>query len=384
MAKTTYLEKYIDYFSVQTGGAPKRDKLEWAIRKTVTEDDLALFFLLPAFGSLTKEQFRKKALRKGFSEESFIESLTHLCQEVFIISYDKAGKGKVYERAFVTFTLEQQVRRRKGSDIGAAYGEFWEALAGSTEKMPSKTPYFRVVPVESTLTDTSCRVTIPVGERISDSRQVLPLDMISEIVNKEPLIGVSECYCRLARENRGDGVCKYPKETCFTFNELAQTLIETGLAREVDANEAIRLLQVAEEHGLVHNVDNCQGHLKVLCNCCPCCCPAIKSYKSGLRNIDAPSRFVAVWEKENCIHCNICMEICPIEAISAGDASPLFDRDICIGCGLCASHCKNGAIKMVLRDELPRIPKTNDQLWSTIRNEAVVAMVKNKVSDLFK
>jgi len=384
MAKKTYLEKYIDYFSVQTGGAPRRDRLEWAINQTLVEDDLILFFLLPQFGSYTTEQFHRKALRKGFSEEKFKECLAHLHQEGFIIRYDKPRKGRVYERAFVSFTLEQQVRRRKGTESGAAYGEFWEALAGATEKMPSKTPYFRVVPVESTLVDASHRVTIAVGQKIADPRQVLPFDVISEIMKKEPLIGVSECYCRLARENRGDGTCKFPKETCFTFNELAQTLIETGLARKVDADEAIQLLRIAEEHGLIHNADNCQEHLKALCNCCPCCCPAVKSYKSGQRNIDSPSRYVADWNREKCIHCGACVDICPIEAVSGGENSPVFHRDVCFGCGLCASHCTSSAINMVLRHELPKVPQTNAQLWSTFRNEAVVAMVKNKVSDLFR
>ncbi|MBN1266275.1 MAG: 4Fe-4S binding protein [Anaerolineales bacterium] len=200
------------------------------------------------------------------------------------------------------------------------------------------------------------------------------------MVRNEPLIGVSECYCRLAKDNRGDEEpCTYPRETCFTFNELAQTLIETGLAREIDADEAVHILRNAEDHGLIHNVDNCQGHLKALCNCCPCCCPAIKSYKAGVRNVNSASRYLAVWNEELCTNCGTCVDICPVEAISPGRNFPEFLAEKCIGCGLCVTNCPETAIRMELRAELPRIPKDNDALWSRIRNEAIVTMVKDKV-----
>jgi len=380
MAGKDYIQDYIKYFSVQTGGAPRQEKLEWAIRETLSEQDLKLFFMMPFSGSIKPEKLARKAARAGFTEDAFQECLQGLHEEGFAISYDDPKKGRVYERAFVSFTVEQQVRRRKGTEIGAAYGEFWDGLAELTTSMPSKTPYFRVVPVEQTVTGQEGSRTIAVGETIEDTRAVLPIDIISEMVRKEPLIAVSECYCRLAKDNRGDEEpCTYPRETCFTFNELAQTLIETGLAREVDADEAVRILKNAEEHGLVHNADNCQGHLKALCNCCPCCCPAIKSYKMGVRNVNAASRYLAVLNEVLCTNCGTCVEVCPVDAISDGQDFPEFMSEKCIGCGLCVSNCPEEAIGMELRADLPKIPRDNDALWSRIRNEAVVTMVKEKV-----
>ncbi|MDK2980270.1 MAG: hypothetical protein PWQ55_617 [Chloroflexota bacterium] len=379
MTRKNYLERYIDYFSVQTGGAPKRERLEWAIQETLTENDLKLFFVLPAYGSLTPEKLEAKALKAGFSPQDYADSVQHLHEEGFLIRYDHPKKGRVYERAFVSFTVEQQVRRRKGTPVGAAYGEFWEGMAELTAKMPSNTPYFRVLPVEATLTETTGSQVIPVNVAIEDPRQVLPIDVISEMVRKEPLIGVSECYCRLAKDNRGEEPCTYPSETCFTFNELAQTLIETGLARQVEADEAIAILRNAEAHGLIHNADNCQEHLKALCNCCPCCCPAIKSFKAGVRNVNAASRYLPALVEAQCIHCGTCVEICPLDAIEDGDFYPQFNLEKCIGCGLCVSHCSENAIQMQLRGELPDIPATNDRLWSSIRREALFTMVKEKL-----
>jgi ferredoxin len=377
MAKD-FIQDYIKYFSIQTGGAPRQEKLGWAIRQTLTEKDLKLFFLLPAFGSLTPDKLKSKALKSGYTDEEYSDSLKRLHEEGFVISYD-GKKGRVYERAFVSFTVEQQVRRRKGTEVGAAYGEFWDGLAELANHMPSKTPYFRVMPVESTITGDGKTETVKVGVEIPDPREVLPIDVISQMVSKEPLIGVSECYCRLARENRGDGSCDHIRETCFTFNELAQTLIETGLARQIDSVEAMKILRSAEKNGLVHNVDNCQGHLKALCNCCSDCCPALKTYTAGARNVNAPSRYLAVWNEEKCTNCDTCVETCPVKAIEVEDEVPVFHDELCIGCGLCASNCPEGAIYMALREELPKIPETNDKLWGAIRREAIVSMVKEKV-----
>lgn len=384
MAEKTYLNKYIDNFTVQTGEVANREKLIWAIEHTLREQDLKLFFLLPMMGSLTYDQFQRRALRAGFSEEQFKDCLTCLHEEGFVISHDLSKRGRVYERAFVSFTLEQQVRRKRGTELGAAYGEFWDSLAALTSNMPSKTPYFRVLAVESTVSTQPKKEVIPVGARISNDAQALPIDIISEMVSREPLIGVSECYCRLARDNRGDGHCEYPRETCFTFNELAQTLIETNLARKIDAEEAVRILRGAEEAGLVHNVDNAQGHLKALCNCCPCCCPAVKSFKAGVRNVNAASRFEPVWLAEPCTNCGQCVSICPVDAVTATADGPVFHLEQCIGCGLCASHCPSGAVEMVLRQDLPAIPKTNDALWAQIRNEAIWSMVRQKITGIFK
>jgi Pyruvate/2-oxoacid:ferredoxin oxidoreductase delta subunit len=250
--------------------------------------------------------------------------------------------------------------------------------------MPSKTPYFRVLAVEDSLPTQPTTHRVPVGEAIPDPRQVLPIDILSQMVSREPLIGVSECYCRLARENRGGGSCEHPRETCFTFNELAQTLIETGLARQVDSGEALRILRHAEEHGLVHNVDNCQGQLKALCNCCPCCCPAIKSFKAGVRNVNGASQYIAYRLDQQCTDCGDCIQVCPVEALSAGEGHPQYNPERCIGCGLCASRCPEKAIEMRMRDELPKIPQTNDRLWATIRNEAILTMAKKTIVSLFR
>jgi ferredoxin len=246
--------------------------------------------------------------------------------------------------------------------------------------LPTKTPYFRVVPVEPTVTGSETgERRIQIDQPITDTREVLPIDVVSEMVRKESLIAVAECYCRLSQGMLGHE-CTYPRETCFTFNEMAQNLIDIGLARKVSVDEAIAILKGAEEAGLIHHADNCREELKVLCNCCPCCCPAASAYVSGLTNVGAPSRYYALHDETVCKACHACVDSCPVNAISvADDDSVMFHSEQCIGCGHCASACPEGAIRMVLRERLPRIERTNDDLWARIRREAFVGMIRDRL-----
>jgi ferredoxin len=274
---------------------------------------------------------------------------------------------------------EQQVRMRKGTPLGEVYAQYWDDLSTiSIDRLPTRTPYYRVMAVEETVTGEGQRRRIPVGEDIADTRATLPIDIISEMVRKEPLIAVAECYCRLSQDMLGHP-CSYPRETCFTFNELAQPLIEIGLARRIEADEAVAILRKAEKAGLIHNVDNCEGHLKSMCNCCPCCCPAVKAYQRGITNVGAPSRFRSELDPARCTLCEACLPVCHMHAIRLDDGALRLDSERCIGCGHCASACPEEAIRMTLREKPPRPEPTNDALWSKIRREAVVGMVTSRL-----
>ena len=52
---------------------------------------------------------------------------------------------------------------------------------------------------------------------------------------------------------------------------------------------------------------------------------------------------MAVKITDTCIACGVCMESCPVEAISEGDIY-VVDADKCIDCGACVADCPNEAI----------------------------------------
>ena len=45
-----------------------------------------------------------------------------------------------------------------------------------------------------------------------------------------------------------------------------------------------------------------------------------------------------------CVSCGACADICPVGAISQGDASYVIDANACLDCGSCSDACPNGAI----------------------------------------
>ena len=52
---------------------------------------------------------------------------------------------------------------------------------------------------------------------------------------------------------------------------------------------------------------------------------------------------------DKCTMCMICVKICPVKALTAGEDTIIVDKDKCIHCGLCESRCPVDAIYGVLR-----------------------------------
>ena len=47
---------------------------------------------------------------------------------------------------------------------------------------------------------------------------------------------------------------------------------------------------------------------------------------------------------DKCTACGACKDVCPAEAIAAGDKKYAIAADACIDCGACAGSCPSGAI----------------------------------------
>ena len=48
---------------------------------------------------------------------------------------------------------------------------------------------------------------------------------------------------------------------------------------------------------------------------------------------------------DECLACGACAEVCPAEAITAGDGKYVIDADKCLDCGACADACPVDAPK---------------------------------------
>ncbi len=191
---------------------------------------------------------------------------------------------------------------------------------------------------------------IPIEENIPAGKTLLPHHTLEPKIRAARKISVAECICRKESDLVGEG-CDYPLEACLNFGAAAEYYIENGIGREIDADEAIRILNEADAAGLVHASANSK-HLSNICNCCPCCCASMKGItqlghdKSRYMN----ALYEALIDPEECTACEECLETCPVDAITLEE--PMWvDRAKCLGCGLCVGNCPAEAIAVSLRED---------------------------------
>jgi ferredoxin len=101
--------------------------------------------------------------------------------------------------------------------------------------------------------------------------------------------------------------------------------------------------------GCVHYYkDAMLGRFYAICNCCSCCCEAMRAWKHGTRML-ASSGFVASVEPALCAACGLCTDHCQFDAISVDNGHAHVDVAACMGCGVCVSKCTQEALSL-LRD----------------------------------
>ena len=51
-----------------------------------------------------------------------------------------------------------------------------------------------------------------------------------------------------------------------------------------------------------------------------------------------------VVNKDVCVSCQTCVDVCPVQAISMVDGVAHINKDICVNCGQCKDACPVNAI----------------------------------------
>ncbi len=214
---------------------------------------------------------------------------------------------------------------------------------------------------------------IPVGKAIDhDIQAVFSFHMMETVIRQAKVFAVGHCPCRMMMKLQGRG-CDHPTEVCLKFDETAQYLIERELAREITREEALEIVKKSEEAGLVHFVDNALGHIQHGCNCCGCACWNVGNIRRKRipRDVLMATYFIRKTDKDKCIACGHCVEVCPVNSITIRDEFAAVDEDWCIGCGVCVAQCPSGAATLVLRadksDSVP--PRDIDELHKKILEE---------------
>ena len=197
---------------------------------------------------------------------------------------------------------------------------------------------------------------IPVEKAIPAESQSLPIEHLSHWLKKyEGHIGVSVCSCRKQQRIRGEGSGDIEAEWCIGVGDFADYCRETNHGRDITYEEAMEILQKAEDRGYVHQITNIDGENKIfgICNCAVGVCNALRtSQLFNTPNLSA-SAYVAESDGEKCVACGKCVETCPAGAVRLGQK-------------LCT---KDGPIQYP-RHELPDDTRWGEDHWNkNYRNE---------------
>ena len=119
--------------------------------------------------------------------------------------------------------------------------------------------------------------TIPVEKSITFQPEVMLYERAEELVRSNKTFAVSNCICRQEQRILGKG-CDKPEESCLQFGIAAQGVVSMDRGRAISREEALAILNRAEEAGLVLQPANAKDPL-FICTCCGCCCGVLRSIK---------------------------------------------------------------------------------------------------------
>jgi electron transport complex protein RnfB len=213
--------------------------------------------------------------------------------------------------------------------------------------------------------------TIPIEKSLEYEQSISTYDDVRAIIeNSDGPISVAECICRKSKDLIGEP-CKRTnlRESCFTFRTAAEMFIEKGLGREISKEEAIKILEKAEEDGLVIQPANSQRP-RSICTCCGCCCEILVNQKK----LAEPARlfasnYYAEVDEDLCTGCGICVERCNMDAVTLEDNISHVNKARCIGCGVCVPTCTSEAISLHKKEEHTIPPKNSYNTYLAIMDK---------------
>ena len=340
------LAEYLDRMPI---GAPMSEELLDILRILFTPEEAELAVRLPAFNTSLEDI----AKMTGMQEDRLGEMLDTMASKGTVFKSVKEGTARY--RLLPTL-------------VGFSETPFWPGK--DNERVRKLAPLwirylFTSWGKEIADRDVPLVRAVPVGEDIAPTSRVLPFETAKELVEDAAYLAVAYCPCRQMKAYVGEG-CDHERENCFHFGSMGRYIVEQGMGRELDLEEASQKLEEAHEAGLVFTVDNYQGRISTLCCCCKCCCVFLQSRNlMGMDNAVAPSSYVARVDRESCVGCGECEERCPAGAVALDEHEVArVDTEQCLGCGVCVPNCTGEAIALGRREEATNVPTLEEFLAS--------------------
>lgn len=208
---------------------------------------------------------------------------------------------------------------------------------------------------------------VPAYKAVKDLPGLLPYENMRSMVEAASLISVVSCSCRKRQEAVGNPCTHSHDLNCIQFNRAAEYAQSRGHGRMIDQEEAFRLIEEAEDHGLVHQWPNANlMTTNTLCSCCDDCCIFLlpmKEYGVPWQSYYEKSRFEAQNDVASCDGCQDCVERCQFDALAMEKVpghkklKATVDAVKCMGCGVCVLVCQPESLKMALVRPVEHIPQ---------------------------
>jgi len=346
------LQKHLDKQAI--GFPATRSGVELKILKHIFSPKEAEIAACLSYKFEPLETIYNKAGHLAESPEELMEILDQIQQNGGIETKIKDGKKLYCNAPLVVGMYEMQVNRLTPEFI-KDFSEYSRGKNFGIDFLSTELPQMR---------------TIPVAKSIKPQHNVSTFDEVTALIQKAdaPFV-VLECICRKKHEMKGEP-CKITdrKETCLGMGSIAQTVLQTGIGREIARDEAIALIKLNQKQGLVLQPSNTEK-ADFICSCCGCCCGML----DVLHKLPKPlefwaSNFHAMVDIDSCDGCGVCEKRCQVSAVTIPikKQPAVIDLNLCIGCGLCVSSCPSKSISLEKKQTEVQPPQTREELYDII------------------
>lgn len=328
------------------------------------EDELDLIYAFREKPSQTMDQLLESS---GFAAEKVKLLATSLAKKGLIFNQPSSAGIMVYRLLpFMLVGLMEykfmvkQTGSQEEKDLAKLFEKLLEELRDQIQdNYDALAPLFNTAPavdrtVPARITEDGQPIQIiPINKTLETVEEfVVPSQTVEEIINKFDDIAVGYCFCR-QRRSLLDDPCSTdaPTLNCFTFGKSARHTAAQGFAKKVTREEALKIMQEAENAGLIHKAFHPGSRESKpetsICNCCKDCCDTLALWRSGTLPLINSTYHLSVINLESCTGCGTCVEWCPTDAIILNDQE-LAQRDesACLGCGVCSRFCPEAAISL--------------------------------------